>query len=399
MLALSVGVLSLLGIGTLWYLFDQEYIVICMPAFHRERSTHTVPVITKDVISVFFPKESSLTQEERTLIHPDNHTTWLGYIVEQWVQTCDEEGLFTRRPTVQSVSCSSRGTDVIISFDRAPYTKHGSTHAAWIMIESLLATLRPHVAQNARVYICTHHTPLTDVHLDFEQPWPIEGFMSTYAREAHQSHIRNIPYKPCCIVLDPAGDARIPGRPIENTLERSVTYAFAEALKQYIEDQSDHVHVFFTRSLGESVSHDQRITCAHRKQADVYLSLHAYHNPHGVVIDWARYATQSGSIQKLSHRRWLSARTVHLTLASLMENMDETYAVLETMCARYAAVCGIHRLPLKPLARCAVPAYFCEIGIHEASAWKALVEPIGSYILHVAASLQSIADHTNTNVD
>ncbi len=81
------------------------------------------------------------------------------------------------------------------------------------------------------------------------------------------------------VMIDPAGDARNPGRVIDDTYERSLTMQFAEDLQKNL--TSSKLRVVLTRFPGETVEPLQNVSFANRLAVDLYLSVHFYEKKEG----------------------------------------------------------------------------------------------------------------------
>lgn len=104
-------------------------------------------------------------------------------------------------------------------------------------------------------------------------------------------------------MIDPAGDARQPGRTIGDSLERAVSYTIAQALKEQLQ-KSLACTVILTRSPGETVAPLQNATFANRMAVDLFLSIHCYHAPqnkHEVALYYqSRGESLMPAVQELS---------------------------------------------------------------------------------------------------
>ena len=75
------------------------------------------------------------------------------------------------------------------------------------------------------------------------------------------------------VMIDPAGDAKDPGRVIDDTYERSLTMQFAEELKSVLEKNNRGLRVIFTRFPGEALESLQNVSFSNRLSVDLYVRL------------------------------------------------------------------------------------------------------------------------------
>ncbi len=85
-----------------------------------------------------------------------------------------------------------------------------------------------------------------------------------------------VPQRQFTLMIDPAGDARDPGREIDDSFERTLTMQCAEELKKTLEPKIPGLRVILTRFTGEIVEPSQTSSFANRLKVDVFISLHFY---------------------------------------------------------------------------------------------------------------------------
>ena len=110
------------------------------------------------------------------LVWPTDTAQAITYLLNSWLTLLDEEHITEQKITVQSVLLANNGTQALISFDRTPLAKESSTCAKWLLLEGLLKTIRENGIAITNVVFLVRHQPLRDYHLDFSNPWPIDGF-------------------------------------------------------------------------------------------------------------------------------------------------------------------------------------------------------------------------------
>ena len=79
-------------------------------------------------------------------------------------------------------------------------------------------------------------------------------------------------------MINPAGDAQKTGRTIGNTFERSIALQCAEKLQYELENsEQKEIQVILTRGPGDIVTEKQNANFTNRLPADLFLSLHFFH--------------------------------------------------------------------------------------------------------------------------
>lgn len=189
--------------------------------------------------------------------------------------------------------------------------------------------------------------------------------------------------KPVIVMINPAGHAKNVGRKLLfGEYERTVSYDFAEKLQQALKDKYG-VRTVLTRFVGEEIVDPlQNASFANRLGVDFYLSLHFYgeesvkpkifiyslvYNP---VMDFARrtfdlpffipiHQAHFGNIYKSKD---LGKKMKEILTSSQYQKLFDCY--------------GLFGIPIRPLCGILAPAISIEIGLHQESAIKTLIEPI-----------------------
>jgi hypothetical protein len=160
----------------LFLALQRDWIIIRLPSFKKELTQqHNAE---KKSVKLFFWKHDRWTQEGVEVIWVDNdmgQTT--KYLIDRWLTWLDEERLTERKVSLQSVMITPNNQEAMLSFDRSPFPTEWTTYEQWMWIESLLKTVRDNNIRIQRIRFLVHHQELIDYHLDFNNPWPIIGFV------------------------------------------------------------------------------------------------------------------------------------------------------------------------------------------------------------------------------
>ena len=164
-------------LASIYFAYNQHWIIIQYPWALR---TSLVPVhssASKKTIKRIFWNQGKWHHETTDIIWSEHKAETIQHLVNSWLTLLDEEKLMTKKVSVQSVIISSSGTEAYISFDRNPFDKGSSTYQKSMWIEGLLKTVRDNAIKIQYIQFLVHHQPLHDIHLDFDSPWPLEGFL------------------------------------------------------------------------------------------------------------------------------------------------------------------------------------------------------------------------------
>lgn len=299
-IAVSIGALI---IGVLFFLMYNNRIAISLRFGDGALSQSNLVVRSeKRAVPIWYWVRGAYKTEQRELLWSSSAVFNATNVINSWLALLDQEEAVAQPSTVQDISFSHDDQELIVSLDRAPFGSNDATYDKLMLTESLLKTLRGCDFAAVRVRLLVQHQPLHDMHLDFSRPWPIQGFVEAQqypgADENCFKVLKGEIKSPITIILDPAGDARIAGRVINDTFERSLTFECMDAVKDYLESRFKNVRVLLTRLPGETVETLQNVAFANRLKADFYVSLHMYPSRSKVINVMTYYhALKPGIIQ------------------------------------------------------------------------------------------------------
>ena len=181
---MRVGILFLFSIlccsifGFVLYAITNDWIIINFPGQTAFSSQQANQSVKRKIIKLIFWHNKKWNMEKAQIIWSDKTEFNTNNLLNCWLNFLDEEGIMRKKVTVQSVSMNDLKTECFVSFDQAPFSKEDSTFEKLIWMESLLKTLRENEIQLQGISFLVHHKPIGDNHLDFTNPWPIEGFLT-----------------------------------------------------------------------------------------------------------------------------------------------------------------------------------------------------------------------------
>ena len=180
------------------------------------------------------------------------------------------------------------------------------------------------------------------------------------------------------ILISPAGDAKQPGRTIDDSFERSITLQYAQELKKKLEKTGKHVSVVITRQPGQTTNQQYNAQYANRLAVDLYLSIHAYHtNSTAPQIHLYTVAYGNEFVQLPASLHFCPYDQAHLynhtTTATWADNLYTQLLQQHLLTVHPPAA-----VPCMPLVGITAPAICIEFGLHNSSDWHTLVAPVAN---------------------
>jgi len=171
----TYAALSLISLITGLVFFALYHNIIIFTVPHH---TTTMPssLIQKEKVTLFYFHNNKWKSEKQELLWSDSITKNTINIVNAWLTLLDEERITPKKATIQSVLLSNANT-LYISLDHHIFTKDETIFNKWMIIESLLKTIKENNITVNTIQILVQHQQLNDPHLDFSLPWPLQGFI------------------------------------------------------------------------------------------------------------------------------------------------------------------------------------------------------------------------------
>lgn len=159
--------------GLILFALQQKWIIINLPT--QEKSLLPATTTHKKNCKFFYFYNNAWHTENSVLIWSENKTENLSLLVNQWLALAFDEKIIKKKTALESV-CVSEQQELLLSFDRSILHKEASTYEKLMVVEGLLKTIRENEPSIKKVRILVHHQPLADYHLNFINPWPMQGF-------------------------------------------------------------------------------------------------------------------------------------------------------------------------------------------------------------------------------
>lgn len=166
-----------LSVAAVLFAISQQWIIFRLPHVHTQNTPEQV--ITKQQVTLWYVHQNQWKNEKTELLWSSNVSENISQLISSLLLIFEEEQLLDKKTTVQSVTLSSDHMTAFISFDRAPLAKQASIYAKWMMIETMLKTVRENGIKIQNIQFLTNHQPMQDAHLDFSNRWPLAGFIAS----------------------------------------------------------------------------------------------------------------------------------------------------------------------------------------------------------------------------
>jgi len=164
-------------LGTLFLAYYQGWIIMRYPAQKTEVAQTSASFrARKKKVNLIFWYHDKWNIETVDILETNDQAQTLQHLINSWLTLLDEEQIMSKKVTLQSASLD---TTAYLSFDRNPFDEQSTTHQKWLWVESLLKTIRDNDITVQNIRFLVHHQIMQDNHLDFSNPWPITGFLTT----------------------------------------------------------------------------------------------------------------------------------------------------------------------------------------------------------------------------
>lgn len=168
--------------GFLFFAFYNNWVVLFLPSYNVETLSKSKSFKQERVgVELYYWNNRQWNKEKINLLWcQENNADNIKYLINGLLNLLEEEKITKDRVvTLQSVLISSSGQQAYLSFDKNPFDNNkNSTHDKFMFVEGILKTIRENNIKIQGVYFLVNHKIMQDYHLDFSNPWPINGFLS-----------------------------------------------------------------------------------------------------------------------------------------------------------------------------------------------------------------------------
>lgn len=166
--------------GILFLSFKAGWLIVRYPSYHHDIAQQkAISPVKRVPITFYFFKDDRWHSEKNELLWHHDPAQDVCYLLNSWLSFLDEEHLMEKKVTIITALISGSGNDLYLSFDRNPLPEEASSYQKWLWVEGLLKTIRENGIKIPNIYFLVHHQPLIDHHIDFNNPWPLQGYLNT----------------------------------------------------------------------------------------------------------------------------------------------------------------------------------------------------------------------------
>lgn len=195
---------------------------------------------------------------------------------------------------------------------------------------------------------------------------------------------------PFTVLLNPAGDAQMVGRTIDNHFERSLTLQCAQSIQKIFQESNVPITIIISRKAGEAIPFLQNAHFANCLAVDLFISIHFYYEE-DVIPHFFMYAYRDIN----SFMRIDETLSLYPYYYAYLYHQQKTM-IYAQQCVRMLHMfydkkqCIIHDplyIPVYPLIGVAAPALMVEIGLKKSSDCLQYSTALAQMIIHVLTEL------------
>jgi N-acetylmuramoyl-L-alanine amidase len=376
----SLIMIASIIIGMLFFAFYHHWIIIQLPWTTYSYESSNPKLGTKQTLTIYFFDGAQEKTEPKELVWSDDEQMNLTYLVRSWLTMLYEENITPRKILLITTIINPHTHEALISFDRSLFPKEFSLHTKYLLIESLLKTIRQSSLSVTSVRFLAHHEPMTDQHLSFLTPWPITGFKDEPRITIPASNNK----KDITIMFDPAGDINTPGRMLGNYTEQSLAVNIAKILKKQLEHDHSSLTVLLSHDSNESVMPITKANDSNIKPVDLFIHL-TLNQTTSKTFSLGIYHYLTNQKDFLDTRNNNELVLTPYTYAHLGNVMVNAY-LTRTLAQNHPEITTHAAMPLKPLVGITAPALVIEIGLANVDVWPDLI-PLLNTIINEATTL------------
>ncbi len=166
---------TLIGVG--YYAWQQEWVILNYPC-HTTYKNRSDQLTNKRVI-IWYAYEDQLHKEATDVIWSSIRPTENAHRLVQRTLSLLQENHVIKKSSVSMALAHYTGQELLLFFDHAPLTNAMSVKTKLMIIQSILKTLHENNIPFKMIRFFVGNEPMSDMHLDFQQSWPITGFDTT----------------------------------------------------------------------------------------------------------------------------------------------------------------------------------------------------------------------------
>jgi hypothetical protein len=164
-----------LVLGILIFAIQKEWIILNFRSLAHQTTASSSA--HKKKVHLFYWYNNEWRTDVTQIILSGHITSNIQQLISRWLALIHEEKIIKKKVQIQAVLLNYDGQELFISLDRLPWNKEASTFEKWMIIEGMLKTIKATEASLKKVRFLVNHQLPHDPHLDFTNPWPLNGFI------------------------------------------------------------------------------------------------------------------------------------------------------------------------------------------------------------------------------
>ena len=179
-----LGLLVALVAGAVFFAYEQGLIIIdfrsSRPLGAQGQALDELYAGRKRVMLYYSKDHHSVQDSAHVVWFKDNMSANIAALGNAWFDLMLTERLIDDTTTVESVALSENNKIAYVSCNRAWLKQQWATLDKAQAVEAFLKTIAEHVPMLSSVVFLVKEEPMKDAHLEFEYPWPVEGFIKEW---------------------------------------------------------------------------------------------------------------------------------------------------------------------------------------------------------------------------
>jgi hypothetical protein len=171
-----------IALGALLFMLHRNWLIVHIALFPSQglnatnSATQANTVAYPRPVTISYYKNSAWLSENSTVLWQENDPAFtLKHLLKQWLQVVQDANLLNRHLAITTVAVANTSNDAFVSFDAPIFTKEMAIKTKWLLLESLLKTIRTNKLTLHSITILHHDHCMPDEHLDFRQPLSLES--------------------------------------------------------------------------------------------------------------------------------------------------------------------------------------------------------------------------------
>jgi len=163
----------------LFFINRNWFIIHWVPGYNKSENITKIlkkRLSKKKEISCFYWNDEKLKKHNFDVVLRDNGLENLRLVVGNWLSLLYEERVLEKSIHLNFSALSASEQEVYLSFDQGLFVREWSINKKWQLLDGLCKTISEADLGIHKIIFLVNYEPMRDDHLDFSQPWPVDGF-------------------------------------------------------------------------------------------------------------------------------------------------------------------------------------------------------------------------------